>query len=72
MCNHGYQLQSGLVFFFCGWQQLIFGVVLLIRGQHYMENIWENMGENMENLWDIYGLWNMYENIWKTGWWFGT
>jgi hypothetical protein len=32
----------------------------------------ENMGENMENLWDIYGLWNMYENIWKTGWLFGT
>jgi len=27
------------------------------------------MGKNMENLWDIYGLWNMYENIWKTGWW---
>ena len=28
--------------------------------------------EYMEHVWDIYGLWNMYEHIWKTGWWFGT
>ena len=68
MCNHGYQLQSGLVFFFLRLATAHFRGSLLIRGQHYMEN----MGENMENLWDIYGLWNMYENIWKTGWWFGT